>query len=98
MQIQMLAYLAICCFAGKLWGFYANDNSNTYCDITPAVTFTHLFIALSLDYEPVVATSLNKNITFAVWNSQFTSNSTIRFLLQDPKSYPDNLNYLAIAR
>ena len=21
MQIQMLAYLAICCFAGKLWGY-----------------------------------------------------------------------------
>ena len=82
----------------KLWGNYANDNSNEFYDVTTAVTFAHLFIALSLDYEPVLATSLNKNITFAVWNSQLTSNSTIRFLLQDPKSYPDNLNYLAIGK
>lgn len=82
----------------KLWGSFINEASNTHYDVNVPLTFNNLYLAISLDMEPAILTSVNAAVTLAVWDKGFESDNKIRFLFQSPKSYSDAFSYFAICR
>lgn len=80
-----------------LWGLFDNEPASTYIDINTSISFSAVLIAFSLDYIQNIATSTN-DINLVVWNRGYSNNSTIRFLIQNPKDVADAYIYFAICR
>ena len=79
-----------------LWGLFDNEPSVTYVNITPAVTFSTVFIAFASDYVQTVVTGTN-DLNLAAWNRGYTG-TAIRFLIQNPKNVSDAYSYFAICK
>lgn len=80
-----------------LWGIFDNEANATYADVKTVISINTVLAAWCLDYVQNIATSAN-DINLVVWNRGYSNNSTIRFLIQNPKDVADAYIYFAICR